>query len=350
MITDIAGLHRFFDVSRDTPRIALDTEADSLHCYFEKLCLIQIATPDYSELLDPLSAVPLPLFFDSLADKEVVFHGADYDLRMLSRHGDFHPAKIFDTMLAARLAGEEQVGLAALVKKYFGVELSKTSQKANWALRPLSEQMISYALSDVHFLLGLADQLKERLEKESRLDWLQEWIERMVFSAKNPREKDPEQRWRITGSSKLSPREQAVLREIWIWRDEESRKWDRPPFYVMSNSDILRIAECSVAALPFSTPRFPKPRRESFELALEKALAIPEADWPVTERKPRPKPDPHFSSRFDRLKNKRDAVAKKLGLEASIIAPKAALESVAANETSDALMRWQRDLLTLPPL
>ncbi len=350
MITDIAGLHRFFDVSRDIPRIALDTEADSLHCYFEKLCLIQIATPDYSELLDPLADVPLTLFFQSLEGKEVVFHGADYDLRLLNRHGDFRPAKIFDTMLAARLAGEGQVGLAALVKKYFGVELSKASQKANWALRPLSQQMITYALSDVHFLLELSDRLKENLERDGRMEWLEEWIERMVFSARNPKEKDPEQRWRITGSSKLSPREQAVLRAIWLWRDEESQKWDRPPFYVMGNSDIIRIAECSVAAKPFSTPRFPKARRESFEAALEAALALPEAEWPVTERKPRPKPDPHFSSRFDRLKNRRDALAQKLGLEASILAPKAALEAIAADEKSDALMRWQRDLLSLPPL
>lgn len=335
-------------MSRETPRIALDTEADSLHCYFEKLCLIQIAAPGYSELLDPLAAVPLPLFFDFLADKEVVFHGADYDLRLLYRHGNFAPARIFDTMFASRLAGEQQVGLAALVKKYFGVELSKASQKANWAQRPLSQQMVEYALSDVHYLLDLADQLTAILASKDRIAWLNEWISRMILAAKNPKEKDPEQRWRIPGAALLSPREQAVVRALWLWRDEESRNWDKPAFYVMSNSDILHIAERAVADQPFSTPRFPTARRENFENALEGALHLQEEEWPVTAKKRRSRPDPHFATRFDRLKKRRDDVAQQLALDPAIIAPKAALEATAANEDCDALMLWQRDLLGLP--
>jgi ribonuclease D len=348
LITDPPGLDRFLDVTREVPRIALDTEADSLHCYFEKLCLIQIATPDFSELLDPLAPLSLPDFFRSLDNKEVVFHGADYDLRLLNRHGHFAPAKVFDTMLAARLAGEGQVGLAALVKKHFGVELSKASQKANWALRPLSQQMISYALSDVEFLLELADKLQARLVEKGRLSWLDEWIERMIAAARQVKEKDPEQRWRITGAARLSPRAQAVARALWFWRDEEARGWDRPPFYVLSNSDLLRIAEHSVDGKPFSTPRFPKPRRENFERTLEAALAIPAEHWPVTERRPRPKFDPNFSKRFEDIKARRDRVARELELEPALIAPKAALESFASSGDTDLLMDWQRALLDLP--
>jgi ribonuclease D len=348
LITDTAGLHRFLDATRETPRLALDTEADSLHCYFEKLCLVQIATPDFSELLDPLADVPLTEFFSSLADKEVVFHGADYDLRLLNRHGSFAPARIFDTMLAARLAGEGQVGLAALVQKFFGVELSKASQKANWGQRPLSSQMVNYALSDVQYLLELADLLTQKLEDLGRLEWLEEWIARMIHSAQNPKEKDPEQKWKITGVARLSPRAQAVARVLWYWRDEEARGWDRPPFYVMSNSDILRIAEHAVENKPFSTPRFPRARRESFEKMLDQALAQPEAEWPVQERRRRPKPDPNFPRKFEAIKARRDQVARELGLEAALIAPKAALEATAAEGDSDQLMNWQRRLLGLP--
>ena len=348
MITDHPGLSRFLEVTRDLPRLALDTEADSLHCYFEKLCLIQIGTPDFSELLDPLAPVPLSDFFAFLESKEVVFHGADYDLRLLNRHGHFAPARIFDTMLAARLAGEGQVGLAALVKKFFDVELSKASQKANWALRPLSHQMVTYALADVEYLLELADILRAKLEEKGRMLWLEEWIERMVDSARHVKEKDPEQRWRITGVARLSARAQAVARALWFWRDEEARRWDRPPFYVISNSDILRIAEHSVEGKPFSTPRFPRPRRENFEVTLEAALKIPAEHWPITERRPRPKFDPNFSKRFDALKSRRDRVARELELEPALIAPKAALESYAASGDTDLLMNWQRELLGLP--
>jgi ribonuclease D len=348
LITDHAGLLRFLEITRETPRLALDTEADSLHCYHEKLCLIQIATPEFSELLDPLAEVPLRDFIAAINNKEIVFHGADYDLRLLNRHGDFAPVHLFDTMLAARLAGETHVGLAALVKKFFGVELSKASQKANWALRPLSSQMVNYALSDVEFLLGLADLLTDKLKTMGRSAWLEEWVERMMESCRNVKEKDPEQRWRITGVARLEARAQAVARSLWFWRDTEASNWDRPPFYVLANSDILRIAEAAVQDRPFSTPRFTRGRRERFEQTLEQALSLPENEWPATEKRSRPKPDPNFSKRFDQMKSRRDRAAREIGLDPSLIAPKAALESYAARGETNLLMRWQRSLLGLP--
>jgi ribonuclease D len=336
------------EITRDTPRLALDTEADSLHCYHEKLCLIQIATPEFSELLDPLAAVPLEEFIAAINHKELVFHGADYDLRLLNRHANFAPARLFDTMLAARLVGETHVGLAALVKKFFDVELSKASQKANWAQRPLSSQMLDYALCDVQYLLEIEDILTSKLVDLGRMSWLEEWVERMMETCRNVKEKDPEQRWRITGMAKLGPRAQAVGRALWFWRDTEASNWDRPPFYVMSNSDILRIADAAVAGRPFSTPRFPRNRRERFEQTLETALALPDTEWPVTEKRRRPRPDPNFSQRFDNLKAHRDRVARELNLEPALIAPKAAMEAFAARGDTDLLMNWQCDLLELP--
>jgi len=208
--------------------------------------------------------------------------------------------------------------------------------------------MLDYALSDVQYLLDLEDILTAKLHEFGRMEWLNEWVTRLQETCRNVKEKDPEQRWRITGMARLEPRAQAVGRALWFWRDTEASNWDRPPFYVLSNSDILRIAEAAVDGRPFSTPRFPRNRRERFEKELELALALPEAEWPVTEKRKRPKPDPNFSKRFDQMKAKRDRVARELGLEPALIAPKAAMESYAANGDTDLLMNWQRCLLGLP--
>ena len=134
-------------------RIALDTEADSLHSYFEKLCLIQISTEHENILVETPAGFSLQPLYEAFVKRQLVLHGADYDLRMLHRGGQFAANDIFDTMIAARLCGYQELGLAALVAKHFGVKLSKASQKANWALRPLSNQMIEYAINDTKYLL-----------------------------------------------------------------------------------------------------------------------------------------------------------------------------------------------------
>ena len=140
--------------------IALDTEADSLHAYPEKLCLLQVSVPGADELVDPLARMNLLPLLDRLKRNELILHGADYDLRLLGRAHGFVPRVVFDTMEAARLVGQREFGLTHLVKKYLSVELEKGPQKANWASRPLTERMQTYALNDTRYLRGLADVLK----------------------------------------------------------------------------------------------------------------------------------------------------------------------------------------------
>src|SRR5262249_32610008 len=137
-------------IAQITPhsRVALDTEADSLHCYREKLCLVQISIPKRDMIVDPLAKIDLAPLREVLADKELILHGADYDLRLLRRNLNFVPKKIFDTVIAARMVGIREFSLAALVKRFFDVELVKGSQKANWAQRPLSAKMAEYAIND----------------------------------------------------------------------------------------------------------------------------------------------------------------------------------------------------------
>ena len=143
--------------------IAVDTEADSLHAYPEKVCLIQISTVAGDNLIDPLARINLDPMLDALTAHALIMHGADYDLRLLRKHHEFVPGAIFDTMLAARLLGLRQFGLSHLVEHYLGIKLEKTSQKANWARRPLTERMERYARDDTHYLKPLSDKLKLEL-------------------------------------------------------------------------------------------------------------------------------------------------------------------------------------------
>ncbi|MEO6052715.1 MAG: ribonuclease D [Chthoniobacterales bacterium] len=330
------------------PRIALDTEADSLHSYFEKLCLIQLAVPSGEcLLLDPLSNLTLQPFFDMLRGKTIVIHGADYDLRLLRRCGNFEVSEVFDTTIAARLISASELGLAALVKRYFSVTLCKESQRANWGIRPLPPQMMEYALNDVRYLLELADILAAELHRLGRWEWFTESRDRMVEATKEVRERDVDRQWRITGSSALDPKAQAVVREVWRWRDSEAREWNRPAFHVMGNNDILRIAESAVAGGPLPNIKLPAQRSQRLQQVLEAALTLPNTDWPVAIRGVRRRPSREEQDRYEQLKTKRDEVAKELALDPAILAPRAALEATAENPKSNHLMKWQKTLLGL---
>jgi ribonuclease D len=345
LISNARALAELIDRIAPLPRIALDTEADSLHCYFEKICLIQISTPHEHVLIDPLAGLDLQSLFDTLGRKTLILHGADYDLRLLHRLLRFRADDLFDTMLAARLCGMQELGLSALVAKYFGVTLSKASQKANWALRPLPETMIQYAVNDTRYLLDLAGILEERLAELGRLAWFRETIARMQAAAREPRARDEATVWRITGSSALSPRAQSVLRVLWQWRDSEARAWDRPSFHVIGNKDLLRIAADAAAGQPVAPPRMTGRRKKSFEVVLALALDVPESEWPRPEKARRSRPSREMLKRLDDLRAVRDRVAKELDLDASILAPKHALEAVSVDPGCDALMPWQRRLL-----
>lgn len=350
MIADDAGLAELLDHLQSATHIALDTEADSLHCYFEKLCLIQVSAAGGHWLVDPLAKIQLQPLFDLVCSRRLVFHGADYDMRLLRRVGTFEPTNLFDTMIAARLIGRNALGLAALVEQFFGVQLSKASQKANWAIRPLPAQMVEYALNDTRYLLEIAQTLEADLHQLGRYAWFEESRDRMLAATRDTKERDESTCWRITGSSVLSPRAQAILRILWFWRDAESRAWDRPPFHVLGNQDMLAVADQASRGGSYPLPRMTGSRRKSLEVVLALALQIPEAEWPYIEKLRRKRPPKDHLVHFEALKKIRDAAALELGLDPSIIAPRGALEAVAADALSPALMSWQRKLLGLQAL
>lgn len=328
-------------------RLPIDTEADSLHCYFEKLCLIQISVPGYDLLIDPLAGFSLEPLFQTFAGKELIIHGADYDLRLLRRVGFAGPELVFDTMLAARLCGIPEFSLAALIKRYFGVELAKASQKANWARRPLPPQMLDYAVKDTHYLLEIASILEAELTRLGRTEWFRQCCEKAVISSTITKERDPDQAWRITGSSELRGRASAILRELWHWREEEAQTVDRPTFHILHSEQLVEAAGRLDRDQEVEFSQLHGQRRRRFYEAAERAKALPESEWPKVVRKARLRPSREEEIRFRDFKKKRDDAAVALQLDPALIAPKSMLENLASNpdETVTRMMPWQRATL-----
>jgi len=349
MIQSNAQLAELLPKLEAVDRVAVDTEADSLHCYFEKLCLIQISVPGHDYLVDPLAEVDLAPLSEKLARKEIVLQGADFDLRLLRRSFGFVATRIFDTVIAARLLGIRSFSLAALVEKFFGVTLVKGSQKANWARRPLPNHMAEYAMNDTRYLLPLAEKLEAGLRERGRLDWFRQSCERALEQAAIQRSRDDDEPWRISGAGKLGGRACAVLRELWQWRDQEAQAADRPAFHILQNHLLIRAAEEFVAGEVPDYRHFSTRRRQGFREAAERGLRLSESEWPVRAKRRGTRPTREMERAAEELRRRRDAVADAHGLEPSLIAPRGALDAVAADESqSEALLvPWQRSLLEL---
>jgi ribonuclease D len=351
MIQTPEELDQATQLLRPFERIALDTEADSLHCYFDKLCLLQISVPGHNLLVDPLSNLSLQPVFSVFEGKTLVIHSADYDLRLMRRLGYEGPTRLFDTMIAARLCGALEFGLAALLHSHFGIALAKASQKANWALRPLPREMLEYAINDTAHLLALAQIQETRLRELGRWEWFEQSCEKAIRSASIQRERDPDSLWRISGYADLSPRGTAILRALWTWRDQEAQSVDRPAFHILNNDLLLDFSGRFDQGLPVDPRHLRGSRRDRFFAAAEGALQLNEELWPKIIRKPRLRTTAEQDSRFKELKKIRDDVAQQLQLDATLIAPKATLEQLSRLENGalENLMPWQRDLLKLPP-
>ena len=187
-------------------RVVLDLEADSLHRYQEKICLIQYADETGSCLIDPLSIEDMGPFYNWLKETEVWMHGADYDMSLFQNAWETLPAMIWDTQTAARLLGFRQFGLAVLVEHFHGITLSKSSQKADWARRPLSPTMVTYALNDVNYMLDMADKLTAALREKGRMGWFEEICRHSMERARERHLAGHQDPWRIQGCGKLTGR------------------------------------------------------------------------------------------------------------------------------------------------
>jgi ribonuclease D len=349
MIQTDSQLEEFLPQLERIDRIAVDTEADSLHCYYEKLCLVQLSLGGNDYLIDPLAGFDLAPLAQALTPKEIVLQGADFDLRLLRRSMNFVATRVFDTVIAARLLGIREFSLAALVERFFGIVLTKGSQKANWAQRPLPRHMAEYAMNDTRYLLPLAEKLETDLRERGRLEWFRQSCQRALEQTSVVRVRDEDEAWRISGSGKMDGRTSAILRELWLWREKEAQAADRPAFHVLQNRLLIEAAQAFAAGKAPDFRHFSTRRRQAFRDAAEKALLLPESAWPVRRRRMGTRPTPQTEKAAEVLRRRRDAVADEHGLEASFIAPRGALDAVAADESRSTtlLVPWQRSLLEL---
>lgn len=349
MIQTSAELERLLPAVRCAEWVGIDTEADSLHSYPEKLCLIQMSLPATEVLVDPLAGCDLSLLWEALRGRGIILHGGDYDLRLLQRSQGFVPDRIFDTLTAARLLGRREFGLHHLVKEFLGISLAKGSQKANWSIRPLTQRMTEYALADARYLRPLADCLRYRLQALGRFDWHVEVCQDLLESNTQPAEPKTRPAWQIKGAARLSPRGLAVLREIWHWREDEAVASNRPPFFILDHDRLLRIANLAAVNDGFVDlipRRYSQARRRSLIHAVERGMGAPDAELPRMHRERGERMTDRQKRRFEELRDRRDHAAEALGLDPSFVASKSTLSSLAlGRDPEEHVLEWQADLL-----
>ena len=345
------------------PRVAADTEAASFHRYRDRIFLIQLSSPTRTEIIDPLALTdlsPVGMLLGNAA-VEKIFHDADYDLRTLDRDYGFRARRLFDTRIAAQLAGEPAVGLAALLEKYVGVKLAKEHQKADWSRRPLPAPMLAYAAADTEHLPALREALRARLLSLGRLAWAEEEFTRLEDLRWTGTAEGGDAFLRIKGAKVLPPRQLAALRELYGWRESVAAEQDRATFRIIGNDALLAVAKAlpraaadlrGIVGLPDSLAS-----RHGTALvgAVQRALTLPERELPRVERTPRQPRDPAVEARVERLKAARNRVAAELGLDPGILAARSSLEAVARAQPlpkdragltrGGELRRWQVEAL-----
>jgi ribonuclease D len=318
--------------------VGIDIEGDSLHHYTDKVCLIQLtAFRGGSWLVDPLALRDLSPLAPVLADPSVlkVVHGGDNDVTAMRRDFGFDFATMFDTAIAARLLGDTELGLQALVRNQLGVELSKSSQRDDWSRRPLTAKQEAYALADVAHLMDLAARMTGRLAAAGRTEWAREEFAALAALPAAEKRSGPDDFRRIKGSAKLSRRQQAVLRELYEWREDRAAAADLPPFRIVGPETLLELAidaPATIDAVQRALAKYPRQLGEADIIlaSIEHALDLPEDELPVTAQPERVHVSAATRRRVDALKVWRDAEATRSRLDSAIVMPMRLVERVAA--------------------
>lgn len=321
------------DLNRYT-RLAVDTESNSLHAYKERVCLIQFSTEKKDYLVDPLAIKDLsslgPIFANPHIEK--VFHAAEYDLICLRRDYHFQFANLFDTMLAGRILGKTEVGLAAMLEETFGIHLNKKFQRANWAKRPLPPDWLAYARLDTHYLLALRDRLEAELAARGRLGLAQEDFLRLCNApAPNNGHNGLNPCWRISGSRDLSNQEAAVLNELCAFREEQARLADIPPFKIMTNDTLLSLA----IQQPETFEELENIRGlgswllKHYSARILDAIRRGRASRPIQPPPSQPRPKEDYLNRIEMLRLWRKQAGAEMGVPSDVILPRDLMEQIA---------------------
>ena len=337
LINSQAELEHLFQRLQGEPLLAVDTEAASFHRFHDRIYLLQLSSRRETAVVDPLAVTSLAPLAAALADPgiEIVFHDADYDLRLLNLEYGFEVTNLFDTRIAAQLLNEPGVGLAALLEKYLGVKLDKRYQRADWSARPLSPEMLEYAAADTHHLPTLRDLLRQQLRERGRLEWAEEEFVLATGARWSPPDADEPPYLRLKSAKALPGRALAVLRELFEWRDQLARRTDKAAFRILNNEPMLAMAKepptnlAELKAVRGIGGEQAERRGREILAAVQRGLAVPEADLPRVERPPRRHQDPAYEARLERLKAGRNLLAAQYDLAPGVLCPNGTLEAIA---------------------
>ena len=326
-------LKRMADDIASQPRVAVDTESNSLHAFREQVCLLQFSTSKADYLVDPLVLKDLsilaPLFSNPTIEK--VFHAAEYDLICLRRDFGFSFASLFDTMQAARVLGYPAVGLDKLLGDKFGIKMDKRHQKADWAARPLPKDQIHYARLDTHYLFDLRDVLEQELREKERLDFALEDFRRACVLDEHRSRSNGDSWERFAGRKDLSLRELTIVAQLCKWRDKEAERLNRPPYKVVMDDVFVALAknppekkvDLSGAGLS------EKQIRLWGDMILGAVRYGEEA--PLVERKQAERKNDAVLKRLEKLKAWRKNVGSEMQVESDVILPKPYLMILSEN-------------------
>ncbi|MCS6836364.1 MAG: HRDC domain-containing protein [Anaerolineae bacterium] len=327
------ALCQMVEALRDEPLLAIDTEANSMYSYETRVCLVQISSRSADYIIDPFTIRDTSPLGHLLADPQIekVFHAAEYDLVCLHRQYGFKLVNLFDTMLAARVLNAAVVGLADLLQQHFGVQVDKSHQQDNWAVRPLSDDSLRYAQMDTHYLLALRDKQRQALADLGRLEEAQEVFNDVLLVEIKPHEFDPDGFWRLTRADQLTRRQMALLRELYLLRDDIARHLNLPPFKVIENYRLIQWAirppskaqDINLADGGLH-PQVVKTYSQDIVEAIKRGYQarLPTRPTPQT-------PDPIVADRYVALHDWRKAVAQQRRVEANIIMTKHTLWELA---------------------
>ena len=338
--------------------MGLDIEADSLHSFPEKVCLVQVSDEAGAvSLVDPLSVRDLSPLASIVADPGVVkvLHGASYDVSSMKRDFGVEFAGLFDTMIAAQFLGRSELGLAALLERFFGIPPRPSRQKDDWARRPLTQEQEAYAAEDVQHLIPLRERLLADLRARGRDAWVHEECEALAAIPAAKRVFDPEDYLRVKGAKELDGRGLAALRELFVARETWAQEAGRPPFKVLGNEVIFGIAggklrtPQNLRRIPGCSPKVIQRYGERILAAIARADSIPEAELPTYPRPKKPRIPPAVQRRIEALTRWRARDAERLGLDPGLLLPRRLIEQLAEQDPADrqalgrldGLRRWR---------
>lgn len=336
------------------PVIAVDTESDSLYHFFEKVCLVQISTPNTDFIIDPLQVdiSPLGTIFESQSI-EKIFHAAEYDILSLKRDYGFSFSNLFDTMLSAKILGWERVGLGSLLQTHIGVKLNKKFQQYNWGKRPLPVQALKYAYMDTHYLFELRRIQLAALATQNRVSEAKAAYQRITKITPSVKVFSPGDFWRVKGVKTLTDNQKATLQSLYVFRDEVARQFDMPAFKLMSDGAMITLAQTqphSFAELKKTKGIYHRVLRQHDQALLDRLQQV----------HPMPKPRRRNGGnglgaaavmRYEHLRSWRNATAAKRGVEPDVILSNDTLRAIAGInprnikqlQAKSILGKWQFD-------